>query len=89
MFNPCISLKRSVTPNFLYYIFVVLYVLHVILENNKNIISRTSIILLFSAHASQKNRCLRRWKRDVFTQKCTSMVFDSLQCDVFSYIITR
>ena len=54
MFNPCISLKSRGYPNFIYYIFVLLYVLHVILENDKKIISRTSIILLFSAHAFQK-----------------------------------
>ena len=46
--------KKAGDPNFLYYIFVLLCVLHVILENKKNIISTTYIILLFSAHTSDK-----------------------------------
>ena len=40
-------------PNFLYYIFALLYV-YMSLEKNKKTSIRTSIILLFSAHTSQK-----------------------------------
>ncbi len=47
MFNPCISLERSVTPIFLYYIFVLLYVLHVILENNKKLFLEFQLFYYF------------------------------------------
>ena len=56
LFSPCISLrsKKAGDPNFVYYIFVLLCVLHIVLENQKKIISTTYISFLFSAHTSEK-----------------------------------
>ena len=46
--------KKTGDPNFLYYIFALLSVLHVILENKKKIIATTYMVFLFSAYASEK-----------------------------------
>ena len=60
--------KKAGDPNFLYYIFVLLCVLHVTLENKNKIISIIYIIVVFSGQTS-KNTCLRRWKKRQYTSK--------------------
>ena len=55
-------IKKDRDPTFLFYIFVLLYVLHVISENKRKIISTTYDILHFS-RMLPIIICLRRWEK--------------------------
>ena len=62
LFNPCISLRRPVTP--IFYITFLFFYMRSICYIRKNIISTIYIIFYFP-RIRPKNTCLRRWKRHV------------------------
>ena len=69
LFSPCISLRMPVTPIFyVIFLYFLLYVLHVILESNKKIISRTYIFLYFLCRRPKNTKVIMKFNYGKFEE---------------------